>query len=118
MNERDANRLRDMLDAARNAIAFAEGKSRQSLDDNLMFAYALVRAVEIVGEAATKITDATRDSYPEIPWKNIIGMRNRIVHDYNNVDDDILWKVVTDNLPPLITQIESILRTLDKDNGQ
>jgi uncharacterized protein with HEPN domain len=74
-----------------------------------LLGFALVRAVELVGEAASKVTPETRQAHPDIPWRNIIGMRNRIVHDYLNVDYDIVWTVVTDNLPPLIKQLDAIL---------
>lgn len=109
MNERDETRLRDMLDAARTAVSFVAGRTRQNLDSDLMFAYAAVRAIEIVGEAAAQVTQPTRDQWSSIPWHNIIGMRNRVIHDYLNVDNDIVWKVLTQNLPSLIAELERIL---------
>lgn len=109
MNERDEMRLRDMLDAARKACQFAGGKTRQQLDTDDMFAFALVRAIEIVGEAASKVSPETRSAYPQIRWVEIIGMRNKIVPDYLSVDNNIVWDVTENDLPPLIQQLESIL---------
>jgi uncharacterized protein with HEPN domain len=109
MNEADEVRLRDMLDAACKALEFAESKTRQNLDTDDMFAFALVRAIEIVGEAAARVSQETRGSYPQIRWTEIIGMRNKIVHDYLSVDNNIVWDVTENDLPPLIQQLESIL---------
>lgn len=110
MNEHDKNRITDMLNAAKRARGFIDGKSRQSLEtDDELLGFAVVRAVELVGEAASKVTLETRQSLTQIPWHNIIGMRNRIAHDYLNVDYDIVWAVVTQNLPGLITQLEDLL---------
>jgi uncharacterized protein with HEPN domain len=110
MNERDLTRLRNMLDAAQKVQSYIDNKTRQSLDtDDELLGYAVVRAIEIVGEAASKITPETRAEYPQIEWQNIIGMRNRIVHDYLRVDYDIVWQVVTVNLPELVDQLETIL---------
>jgi uncharacterized protein with HEPN domain len=89
MNERDEARLRDMLDEALRVRKFIQGRSRADLDNDDMLTYAFIRAVEIIGEAAARITEATRTEYPQIAWKYIVEMRNRIIHDYNNVDLNI-----------------------------
>lgn len=68
-----------------------------------------MRAIELIGEAAARITDETKNQYPQIAWKNIIGMRNRIIHDYNNVNLDIVWQVASRNLPELAVQLAAIL---------
>jgi uncharacterized protein with HEPN domain len=115
MNERDKSLLLDMLDTAKRAQTFVSGKTRQDLEaDNALLGFAVVRAVEIIGEAASKISQETREAHPMIAWRNIIGMQNRIVHDYNNVDYDILWQVVTVNIPELIPQLEAILHDSTK----
>jgi len=114
MNERDETRLRDMLDAAYKAQHFIRGKTRSSLDEDDMLSFALVRAIEIVGEAASKVTPPTRDSFPQVEWRPIIGMRNRIVHDYLNVDLNIVWEVVTHDLPKLIAALEKLLPPEDE----
>ncbi len=110
MNTADKNRLTDMLRAAQRARTFVNGKTRESLEENdELLGFAVVRAVEVVGEAASKVTPETRESLKDIPWHNIIGMRNRVVHDYLNVDYDVVWAVVTQNLPDLIEQLEAAL---------
>lgn len=109
MRERDKNLLWDMLEAAQNAVRFAYGRVRSDLDDDVMLAYAIARAIQIVGEAANRIGDEARAELPEIPWHRIIGMRHKLVHDYISVDNDIMWDVVTDDLPELIRILKGIV---------
>lgn len=110
MNEQDEVLLRDILDAARRALGFVDGKTRDALDaDNYLIGFAVVRAIEIIGEAASKLTAETRLRYAGVEWRNVMGMRNRIVHDYTNVDYDIVWYTVQENLPELAGYLESIL---------
>jgi uncharacterized protein with HEPN domain len=115
MNERDDTRLRDMLDAARVGTSFVAGETRDALAVDQKLVFALVRAIEIVGEAANRVSQETRAELPQIPWRNIIGMRNRVIHDYVNVDLDIVWEVATRNLPELIAELE---RVLPEDEGE
>ncbi|MEZ4672335.1 MAG: HepT-like ribonuclease domain-containing protein [Anaerolineae bacterium] len=98
-----------MLDETQKVQHFVDGRQRIDLDANEMLAYAVIRAIELIGEAAARVTDETRNQYPQIPWKNIIGMRNRIIHDYNNVNLDIVWQVANRNLPELALQLIDIL---------
>ena len=109
MNPADQVRLRHMQDAACAAVKFAQANTRESLDDDLMFAFALVKAIEIVGEAASKISKEEQENYPQIPWKSITGMRNKIVHDYFDVDYDVVWETVQERIPELITELKKIL---------
>ncbi len=102
----DLIRLLHMLDAAREAIGFAEGKSRQDLDSDRMLTLAIVKSIEIIGEAAAKVTPETRNAAPDIPWPGIIGMRNRLIHAYFDVDLNRVWDTITDDLPPIITALE------------
>jgi uncharacterized protein with HEPN domain len=88
----DAIRLRHMLDAARSAQEFATGRSRGDLATDKMLTFAVVRAIEILGEAASRISAETRLAEPSIPWAEIVAMRNRLIHAYFDVDLDILWK--------------------------
>lgn len=108
----DGVRVRHMLDHAREAIVICAARTRAELDSDRLFNLALVRLVEIIGEAGTKISGGLRERYPEVPWREIIAMRNRIIHGYDAVDFDILWAVVTVDLPPLVTQLETILAEL------
>ena len=106
MRKDDDIRLRHMLDAAREAVAFARGRTRGDLDKNRQLVLALVKDVEIVGEAATQVTEPTRQRLPEIPWERIVGMRNRLVHAYFDINLDIVWKTVQGDLPELISLLK------------
>lgn len=110
MHRADSIRLRHMLDSARQAVGFAEGQTRQDLEWNHMLALAIVRCIEIIGEAATKVAPETRARYPGIPWADITGMRNWLIHAYFDVNLDRIWDTVTDDLPPLIAELEAILK--------
>ena len=109
MSSKEIERLRHMRDAASAALSFAAGKIREDLQSNLMFRFALIRAIEIIGEAATQITNESRTAHPEIPWSDIVGMRNRLIHGYFDVDLDILWRTVTDFLPPLLAALNQLI---------
>jgi uncharacterized protein with HEPN domain len=113
MRETDAIRLRHMLDAARDAMAFAASKGSQDLATDRMFALAVVKSIEIIGEAATAVSTAGRSAYPSIPWRQIIGTRNRLIHSYFEIDYDIVWDTVTRDLPPLVAQLQQILADED-----
>ena len=106
MHRHDEIRLRHMLDAAREAVAFARGRTRSDLDDDRQLALALVKDIEIVGEAATQVAEPTRRRLPEIPWERIVGMRNRLVHAYFDINLDIVWITVREDLPTLISLLE------------
>jgi uncharacterized protein with HEPN domain len=101
--------LRHMLDHAREAYALVQSKRREDLDADRLLNLALVRLLEIVGEAASRVFPEERAHYPGIPWPQIIGMRNRLIHGYDLVDFEILWQTVVDDLPPLMAALESIL---------
>ena len=90
---RDDILLLDMLLAAREAVEFADGLTFETFDRNRMAQLAILKAVEIVGEAASRIGAETRDAHPEIPWAAIVGMRNRLVHEYSNVNLARVWVV-------------------------
>ena len=96
-----------MMDAARQAIGFAEGKSRKSLDTDPMLARALMHAILEIGEAAARTSEVGRGRAPNVPWAQIVGMRNVLIHVYWGVDFDRLWKTVTEELPPLLAMLEA-----------
>jgi uncharacterized protein with HEPN domain len=98
-----------MLEAAKEAIDFARNKSRSDLEDDRMLALSIVKSVEIIGEAASKISNETRGKYPEIPWSAIVGMRNRLIHVYFEIDLDRVWDTISDDLPSLIANLEKVL---------
>jgi uncharacterized protein with HEPN domain len=110
MSRRDVTiTLRQMLDYAQKAVTLSRGKKRIDLDKDLTFNLALTRLVEIIGEAANRVPSEFQDNHPEIPWMEIIGMRNRLIHGYDEVDFDFLWNVVRNDLPSLIKQLNKIL---------
>ena len=110
MSRRDpAVPLRHMLDYAQKAITISHGRERKDLDEDLTFNLALTHLVEIIGEAANRVPEEFQEKQPEIPWAQIIGMRNRLIHGYDDVDLNFLWSVVQDDLPGLIAQLESLL---------
>jgi uncharacterized protein with HEPN domain len=91
MNERDETLLRDMLDAGRRLRTFITDKTRPDLEkDDYLLGFAVVRALEIIGEAASKVTAETQELLPTLPWREIIGMRNRIAHAYDRIDYDVV----------------------------
>ena len=106
MNDRDNAYLRDMLDAAQEAIGLNFG----AFETDRKLALALVQELAIIGEAAGKVSPEVARSAPGIPWPKIIGMRNRLIHGYREVDLDVVWKAVTVDLPSLVTELEQLLR--------
>jgi uncharacterized protein with HEPN domain len=109
MFEDDSVRIRHILDAAREAIAFAKDRTRADLDTDRKLNLSLVRLLEIIGEAARGISQEFRDSHPALPWKTMIGMRDRLIHAYFDVNLDVVWQTVTEDLPPLIAQLKKIV---------
>src|SRR5574341_2590219 len=102
-------RLRHMLDYSREAVSLLRDRKRADLDRDRTLGLAILRCVEIVGEAASRVPVDIQQRYQYIPWPQIIGMRNRLVHGYDIVDYDVVWSTVTHDLPPLITELEKIV---------
>ena len=101
--------LHHMLDHAREAVTLTQGKSRADLEHERLLELALVRLLEVIGEAASRVPDEDCARYAEIPWPQIVGLRNRLIHGYDAVDMDILWQIIEYDLPPLIAALEAIL---------
>jgi uncharacterized protein with HEPN domain len=102
-------RLRHMLAHAREAVAMVAGKERERLRSDRMLELALVRLIDIVGEAAARVSPEGQSKYSSIPWRQVVGMRNRLVHRYDRVDLDVLWDTIEDDLPPLIAKLERVV---------
>lgn len=102
-------RIKHMYDAAKEAIAFVHNKTREVLDSDRMLTLALIKSIEIIGEAAAGVTKEFRDHYPEVPWSSIVAMRNRLIHAYFDVDLDRVWDTIIADLPPLVTALERII---------
>lgn len=101
--------FQQILSHAREAVEFASGKNRADLDEDRILNLALTRLIEIIGEAARRVPDHIQMKYPELPWLQMIGARNRLIHGYDQVDFDILWVIIQHDLPDLIIQLEKIL---------
>ncbi|OGB06192.1 MAG: hypothetical protein A3E25_16535 [Burkholderiales bacterium RIFCSPHIGHO2_12_FULL_69_20] len=109
MQAEDRIRLQHMIDAAQAALQFVSGRQRVDLDADQMLLFAVVRAIEIVGEAATRMSIEARDAAPGVPWAAIVGMRHRIVHAYFSIDRDIVWNTVMLELPQLLPILQAAL---------
>jgi uncharacterized protein with HEPN domain len=108
--EDDRIRLQHMLDAARKAARLAAGRAREELDaEDDPLAAALVHWICVIGEAASKVSSGTCSAVDGIPWPDVVGMRNRLIHAYFDINLDILWATVQDSLPSLIRSLESAL---------
>lgn len=103
-------RLRHMLEAAQKIAAFTQGRTRHDLDTDEMLTLAVVRLIEILGEAAKNISPTVQATAPAIPWRQIAGTRDRLAHAYFDVNLDIIWQVIVSDLPPLIQNLEALIQ--------
>jgi uncharacterized protein with HEPN domain len=110
MHVDDQTRLRHMLDAAHEAIEMGRGQHRADLDVDRKLCLSLVHLLEIIGEAAKGVSPHFRQDHSDLPWKKITGMRDRLIHGYFDVNLDVVWQTVTEDLPDLAAQIEEIVR--------
>jgi uncharacterized protein with HEPN domain len=101
--------MRHMLHFARRGVAIAKGKRCSDLDTDEVLVLALCRLVELIGEAASHVPEERRARHPQIPWAQMIGMRNRLIHGYDFVDTDIVWDTARDDLPALVAELERII---------
>jgi uncharacterized protein with HEPN domain len=102
MKREYADSLRDMLDNAQRAIQFTKGMDYKSFSEDEKTVYAVIRAVEIIGEAAANIPAKVRSKYPGIPWREVKGMRNKLVHHYFGINMEVVWQTIHEDLPMLI----------------
>jgi uncharacterized protein with HEPN domain len=101
--------LLDMLLSAQRIVEFTAGVDEAGFRHDGMMQHAVMRLIQIIGEAARKISSETRDAHPEIPWKKIVGMRHRLVHDYFRINLDQVWTVVRDDIPGLIPLLKTVV---------
>jgi|SRR5579864_4110303 len=106
---RDVSYLWDMLQASRDALEFTRGVPLEAFLQDRKLQRAVERAVEIVGEAASRVSAELREAHPEIPWRKIIAQRNVLAHEYGDVEPALVWDLVADHLPALVEQIEPLL---------
>jgi uncharacterized protein with HEPN domain len=104
--------LRQILSHARETVEICHGKNRADLDSDRLLNLALTRLLEIIGEAANRVPESVQEKYPDLPWMQMISARNRLIHGYDSIDFDILWVIVQQDLPLLITQLEKTLQDI------
>ncbi len=100
-----------MLDTANKAIGFMQGLTREDFDNNELLRLSLTHLLQIIGEAARRVSPDFRATHPQVDWKAIVGMRSKLVHDYLNVDEDIVWDTVINELPSLVEALEGIFNS-------
>jgi uncharacterized protein with HEPN domain len=110
MQRPDLIRLEHMRDAAREAVTFMRGRTRADLDTDRMVVLAVVKAIEIIGEAASRVSAAGQAEAPQLPWHQMVAMRNRLIHAYFDVDLDVVWSTVQQELPGLLVDLERALQ--------
>ncbi len=109
MHAEDRIRLLHMVEASQAAMRFTSGRQREDLQTDQMLLFAVLRAIEVIGEAASKVSEDIRLANPNIPWKAIVGMRNRLVHAYFDVDPDMVWETLQMEIPSVLTRLKGLL---------
>ncbi len=109
MRQNNLVRVRHALDAASKAINFLKGKTREDLHKDEILSLALVRLLEVIGKAAVGIDSEFAKQHPRVPWKEMIALRNRLIHGYFDINLDIVWNTVVEDLPPLVSALENLL---------
>ena len=105
----DKIRIRHMIDAAEEALSFVSDISEREFDKSRMLILSVIKEIEIIGEAASKISEETRIRYSNIPWQDIVGMRNKLIHGYFDVNSKLVWNTIKNDLPLLIISLKEIL---------
>jgi uncharacterized protein with HEPN domain len=106
--------LQDMYDSIIKGISFIKGFNFKTFENDEKTQYALIRAIEIIGEASKKIPSQFKKKYPDIPWREISGMRDKLIHDYFGVNTKVVWKTAKEDLPALKKSLRIILNEIDK----
>jgi len=101
--------LRQMLEYAQEAVDLCRGKERSNLDKDRLLELALVRLLEIIGEAANRVSPTEQAARPQIPWTQFVGLRNLLIHGYDAVGLDIVWQIIQQDLPSLIATLQEII---------
>jgi len=109
--------IRDMSEAVQDVGIFTAGMTQELFLADRKTINAVIRSLEVLGEAAGKIPPEIREKYPEIPWSDMVGMRNRLIHEYFGVDAAIIWQTLVEDLPPLVVAIEAMLDEHDRQGG-
>jgi uncharacterized protein with HEPN domain len=113
MRDEDRVRIQHMIEAADTVVQFVANRSREDLDRDRMLLFAVVRAIEILGEAASKVSPEVRAAAPEVPWTAIVSMRNRLIHGYFETDTAVVWKTAKAEIPTLVPLLRAMAGTSD-----
>jgi uncharacterized protein with HEPN domain len=106
---RDDAYLLDVLIAARKVVSYTQGVTREEFERNDLLQNAVMRMLEIIGEAARRVSDDMRDAHPEVPWREMISLRNRLIHEYFRIDVEKVWDTAVNDVPALISVVESLV---------
>ena len=106
-----------MRDTVREAVSLTKNKSHDGLAKDRVLNLALTRLLEVLGEAANRVPVEMRSKYSKLPWQQIIGLRNKLIHAYDQVDIEVLWEIISEDLPPLSKQLDLIIENWDKEVG-
>jgi uncharacterized protein with HEPN domain len=109
MHKDDLTYVGHMLDTARKVVDRVGGLSRETFDQDENLRLALTHLIQVIGEAAARVSEEFCRSHPEVPWKAIVGMRHKVVHNYLNVDEDVVWDTASREILPLTRELERIL---------
>jgi len=109
MKENDRIRIHHIIDAAQEELSFVRNVDQENFSNNRMMILSVIKEIEIIGEAVSKISDEIKLMYSDVPWEGIVGMRNRLIHGYFDVDVKLVWNTTKIDLPPLVSSLEAIL---------
>ncbi len=115
MNRDYLDYVQDIIEAITDIERFIEGISLDSFLSDKKTTYAVVRSLEIIGEAAKKVPENIKKKYPQIPWKKMSGMRDKLIHEYFGIDQDMVWKVINEELPRIKPLFQKMIIELDED---
>ncbi len=109
MEKSDSVRLKHMLEAAHTCLQFGAGRERIDFETDQMLVFAIIRALEVFGEAASRVSNEFQQAQSHIPWRAIVGMRNRLIHVYFDIDYDVVWEAISHEIPQIIPELEKLL---------
>ncbi len=110
MRPEDATRVRHIIEASEVIGEFVKGRRRLELDADRMLLFALIRAIEVIGEAASKLSPEAQSMAPGVPWSAIVAMRNRLIHAYFDIDNETVWRTATEEVPRLVAGLQALMR--------